>query len=288
MRTLITVVVVGVGSLVGCGPGARDNGDDGSGGAVVDAPPCTAQLEVCDDGVDNDCDDRPDCADPDCSGVGACPVCGAVQVPMSTPLALPDGISSGTACSTDAQCTGAGTPNCVSKECHASYTSTLDFIGFGQGQKLDDPTKLLSVCVKAEHSWLRDLQVELINPDGAVFILRKWIDRTTIDEVYLGHANDSDAANNPVAGDGYEYCWTPSATLDMYTAPRESWNGHDVLPSGNYLSSAPWAALAGSPLNGMWTMRVTDLWGIDNGFMFEWKIAFDPSLVSDCSGPIIQ
>jgi hypothetical protein len=30
-------------------------------------------------------------------------------------------------------------------------------------------------------------------------------------------------------------------------------------------------------------MRVTDLWRDDNGFMFAWKIAFDPSLVPDCS-----
>ena len=43
-----------------------------------------------------------------------------------------------------------------------------------------------------------------------------------------------------------------------------------------------------SPLNGEWTIIVTDLWPIDNGFMFEWSIAFDPSLVVDCEGPIIQ
>jgi len=31
-------------------------------------------TEICNDGVDNDCDNQLDCADPDCSGVGTCPV----------------------------------------------------------------------------------------------------------------------------------------------------------------------------------------------------------------------
>jgi len=284
MRTWITIVVVGAGCLVACGPGARPNGDEGS---VVDAPPCGAIAEVCDDGIDNDCDARPDCSDPDCSGVGDCPVCGAVDNPESQPLSLPDGISSGAACSTDAQCTVATAPNCVAKECHASYTSTLDFIGFAQGATLTDPSKLLGVCVTIEHSWLRDLQVELITPAGAVFILRKFVDRLG-NEIYLGHANDNDLPETPVAGQGYEYCWTPTATQDMYTANMEDWMNNLVLPAGSYGSSAPWSALTGAPLNGMWTMRVTDLWREDNGFMFAWKIAFDPSLVPDCSGPIIQ
>ena len=285
MRTQITIICLCAGALVACGPPPRDNGDDDS--VVVDAPPCTAATEICDDDIDNDCDQRPDCSDPDCSGVGDCPVCGAVQAPQSAPLSLPDGVSTGASCSTDAQCTVATAPNCVAKECHASYTSTLNFIGFGATATLDDPNKLLSVCVKIEHSWLRDLQVELITPANNVFIMRKFVDRMG-QEIYLGHANDADPANMPTPGQGYEYCWTPAGTQDMYFANMENWNGHAVLPSGNYGTSAPWSSLAGAPLNGPWTMRVTDLWGIDNGFMFEWKIAFDPSLVSDCSGPIIQ
>ena len=46
-------------------------------------------------------------------------------------------------------------------------------------------------------------------------------------------------------------------------------------------------AMMDTPLNGAWTMRVTDLWGADNGFMFGWTIAFDPTLINDCSGPIV-
>jgi hypothetical protein len=281
--------------LVACGPGGRGDddgaGDDTSGG--TDAPPpdtaagCVPSAEMCGDLVDNDCDLRVDCGDPDCSGVGACPVCGSVENPEGQPLALPDGIGQSTACSTNAQCTDPLLPNCVHKECHASYTSTLDFIGFPQGAVLEDVTKLLSVCAKMEHSWVRDLQMDLITPDGRVITLHKFVDRTG-GEIYLGQANDGDTASNPVPGTGYNYCWKPGAAAIMLDAPTMTMGTHKYLPAGDYLSVSPWASMTGTPLNGQWTIRVTDLWPVDNGFMFEWSIAFDPTLVSDCSGPIIQ
>ncbi|MBA3538612.1 MAG: hypothetical protein H0T79_03215 [Deltaproteobacteria bacterium] len=289
-------------AVVACGPGGRNPGnggdDDGSGG--VDAPfgVCVPSSEVCGDGIDNDCDLRTDCGDPDCSGAtlpagGTCPVCGVVENPESTPLPLPDGIGESTVCSTDAQCTTAELPNCVAKECHASYSSTLDFIGFPDGATLTDTSKLLSVCVTMEHSWLRDLQIELVGPpSGAqmvrpIIALHKFIDRTG-GEIFLGAANDSDTAESPVPGTGAKYCWTGTATNTMLAAPTVSVGGSDTLPAGDYAPVAPFTALAGASLNGQWEMRVTDLWPIDNGFMFEWSISFDPSLVLDCAGPIIQ
>jgi len=238
-------------------------------------------VESCTNATDDDGDGRADCSDPDCSGVDGCPVCGSVENPEATPLALPDGVGTGATCSTDAQCTTAASPNCVFKECHASYNSQLDFIGFPVGAKLEDSSKLLKVCVNMEHSWLRDLQMELLTPDGAVFILHKFEGRDG-GATFLGNANDNDTAANPVAGTGMDYCWTPNAPTTMLAAATGS-----VLPPGDYKSVAPWTALTGTSLNGTWEMRVTDLWGIDNGFLFKWSIAFDPSLVSDCSGPII-
>jgi hypothetical protein len=267
-------------ALVACGPAQRPGGDDDGG----DDDPTGA--EVATDGLDNDGDGRADCSDPKCSGIDGCPVCGAVENPEATPLSLPDGISSGTMCSTDANCTDIQMPNCVAKECHASYNSALNFIGFPTDAKLTDPSKLLKVCVTMEHSWVRDLQIELITPDNGVFILHKFVDRTG-GELFLGMANDLDDEANPVAGTGMDYCWTPTAGYEFLTAPTTTMGGHATLPAGDYKSIAPWSALTGASLNGIWEMRVTDLWGIDNGFLFKWSIAFDPSLVSDCAGPII-
>jgi hypothetical protein len=295
MRSAVLSVAAGLLSfLVACGPaGRRLDDDDGTGD--VDASPIGGP-EICNDAYDNDGDGRADCSDTDCSGVGNCPVCGSVENPQATPLALPDGISSGAACSTDADCSG-GTPNCVQSECHASYTSTLKFIGFAPGATLTDPNLLLNVCVDIEHSWLRDLQIELITPPDAggqkhVVVLDKWHDRTTLEEIFLGMANDSDDAANPVPGTGAKYCWTATASVPMIDAsgvagPTTAVGLDRMLTPGDYKSMSPWTTMTGVTLNGDWTMRVTDLWGEDNGFMFKWSIKFDPSLVSDCSGPII-
>lgn len=300
MRSAAVYVAAGLVSLlVACGPaGRRMADDDGTGDDTVDAAGIGGP-EICNDAFDNDGDGRADCSDTDCSGVGDCPVCGSVENPQATPLALPDGLSSGATCSTDAQCAATpGTPNCVASECHASYSSTLKFIGFPAGATLVDPNLLLNVCVEIEHSWLRDLQIEILTPPDMsgqrhVVILDKWYDRDTVEEIYLGMANDGDSAANPVPGTGAKYCWTPTATTPMIdgngvagpTMPVGVFS-EELIP-GDYKSMSPWTTFANVPLNGDWTMRVTDLWEIDNGFMFKWSIKFDPSLVSDCSGPII-
>lgn len=286
MRALVLPVALFCSIITAaCGPAGRDNGGDDTGGGP-DAP-TNFGAEVCTDQQDNDGDSRIDCSDIDCSGIDGCPVCGSVENPEAQPLALPDGIGLSTTCSVDADCMDPQLPNCVAKECHASYLSTLNFVGFGQSATLTDPTKLLSVCVNMEHSYLRDLQIELISPSGGVFILHKFVDRTG-GEIYLGDANDADNADNPVAGTGMEYCWTATAAQTMLEAPTMSNSDFsEFLPAGNYKSISPWSALTNTMLNGTWKMRVTDLWPADNGFLFKWSIKFDPSLVSDCAGPII-
>jgi hypothetical protein len=292
MRSSCSVLLVAtvLAVIAACGPATRGSDHvtaDASGEA--DAPPgvCVPEAEICGDGIDNDCDMKLDCADVDCSGINFCPICGTVAAPEQQPLPLPDGIGMSTACTTNAQCNDPLLPNCVHNECHASYTSTLDFIGFPQGAVLTEPNKLLAVCVKMEHSWLRDLHMDLITPGGHVIALHSFVGRTG-DEIYLGEANDSDQAGNPIPGTGYEYCWKSTGAAVMLQSPTTTIGGKKVLPAGDYASVTPWAMMQGTPLNGPWTMRVTDLWPADNGFMFEWSIKFDPSLVADCSGPIVQ
>jgi subtilisin-like proprotein convertase family protein len=65
-------------------------------------------------------------------------------------------------------------------------------------------------------------------------------------------------------------------------------DGSTTLSPGDYKSASPWTDFLNVPLNGNWQMRVTDLWGQDNGYIFSWSITFDPSLLVDCTGPILQ
>lgn len=283
--------------LVACGPNGRRNDDDDS---TTDAWICPQTAEntpaACGDGADEDCDGYVDCGDPDCSGIGGCPVCGMVQHPLSQPLTLPDGVSSGASCSANAQC-GAGTPNCVESECHASYNSKLHFDGFPANLTFQAVSDIESVCVDIEHSWLRDMEITLRAPTGQEVQLHKFIGRTG-GEIYLGGANDCDSDSNPVAGTGAQYCWKPTSTQSMLGFADGGGTmtmvqgcdsfPHDQLPPGDYAASTPWTSLMGASLNGDWEIVVTDLWGIDNGYIFKWSIAFNPTLVQDCSGPVIQ
>src|SRR5258706_7923011 len=159
-----------------CGPSGRPNGGDDHGGVDSGANCATPSAEntpaACSDGIDNDCDGVTDCADPDCSGIGNCPVCGMVQHPTGQPVDLPDGII-GAACTSDAQCSGS-TPSCVEMECHGSYTSKLNFTGFGSTQKLMQGSDTQAVCVNLSHSWIRDLQISLRAPSRELLIMDKF------------------------------------------------------------------------------------------------------------------
>jgi len=305
MKSILALILLSS-ALIACGPSSTAdndgrNGDGlGPGGADAGSGVCVASGDegtaaTCGDGQDNDCDDKWDCQDPGCSGVGDCPVCGDVETSAGAGIVLPDG-TIGSACTTDADCGGA-TPNCIEAECHGSYTSTLNVVGFGDNQIFDEVGIIQSVCVNMEHSWLRDMEIRLIAPGGQIVRLQRFLGRDG-GEVYLGGANDCDEGS-PTPGTGAAYCWTPTAAnppmLDyanagssMTSVPACLFGTADQLPPGDYSAADPWTSLMGSPLNGEWRFVVTDLWPIDNGYLFDWTISFDPEAVGDCSGPIVE
>jgi hypothetical protein len=286
--------------LIACGPASRPARDDAASGTVDDAPACVPSAEgdvaTCGDGLDNDCDGFADCHDPNCSGIGACPACGMVEHSPAEPLPLPDGVSEGVPCTSSTTC-DASTPSCVDSSCHAAYTSTLNFAGFAPNQTFTAATNIQRVCVTIEHSWLPDLEIVLRAPDGKEVELARMPGRSQIPEVYLGQPNDCDELADPTAGIGADYCWTPTTSMPSMISyvkmdrAMDSTYGctgdlHQELPPGDYGIDGSWTDLVGTPLNGDWTLVVTDAWKLDNGFLFSWSIAFDPAVVHDCSGPI--
>lgn len=264
--------------VVACGPQGRDQYGGGA-----DAPPQTGP-EVCNDAFDNDQDGNTDCGDPECSGVGECPVC---EPPTTQALALPDGIDEeGGSCSSDATC---GANKCVANFCASPYISQAIWSTFAANATLTNPNQLLKVCLEIEHSWLADLQIELVAPNSSHLILHAY-NRSHAPSIYLGDANDGDDASTgvqPQPGVGQKYCFTPTGTQQIWQgAVTSASDGGSKITPGDYASEGPWNVIAGSPLNGTWELRVTDLWADDNGFLFSWSMEFDPALAPGC-GPVI-
>lgn len=267
VSTSILALAVGA-----CGPVSTGSDDDDDVPKVdasvsdIDAfSTCTNPVpEICDNGIDDDCDNIGDCDDADCSADTHCanPNCGTLQTPSGS-LALPDG-----ACEVSGACQG--------------YENSLAFTGFTAGQTLNDINKLLGVCLNMEHSWLRDITVALRCPSGVTVNLSGFQGRTG-GEVFLGIPNDNDSGAAPVPGTGWEYCFAPSATDPSWIPYANAHPAEHTLHSGDYGSTDPMTMLLGCPLNGNWTIRVEDRWGIDNGFIFQWSVKFDASIVEDCA-----
>ncbi|MEB2342921.1 MAG: PKD domain-containing protein, partial [Flavobacteriia bacterium] len=149
------------------------------------------------------------------------------------------------------------------------FSTTLTFTHFAPGQTLTNVNQLLGICVNMEHSFMGDLIIRIIGPTGQTVILHQQGGGGT----YLGIPVDNEATPN-VQGTCWEYCWSPAASNGTWAA-----NGTGgTLPSGTYQSLQSLAGLLGSPLNGTWTFEVCDMWGIDNGFICDWGLEFDPAL----------
>lgn len=153
------------------------------------------------------------------------------------------------------------------------YESTLLVTDFAPGQTLQSVDDLQQICAELEHSWLRDLDISLIAPNGQTVQLFAH-PGTRGEQLILGQPLD-DGTLTP--GEGFSYCWSASA-------PNPDWltflnqNALDTLPSGSYQPSDPLTNLIGTPLNGEWTLRIVDRFPNDNGYLFFWSLIFDDSL----------
>jgi len=151
------------------------------------------------------------------------------------------------------------------------FSSSIVFTAFNPGQAITSPDDFENFFINFEHSFMGDLTINFICPDGSSMGVHQQGGGGT----YLGEPVDVDAqANDP--GVGYDYFWSPDATNGTWAD-----NAGGTLPTGTYESVQPWTLLEGCPLNGTWTIEVCDSWGSDNGFIFDWFINFESSLYPD-------
>ena len=127
---------------------------------------------------------------------------------------------------------------------------------------------------------------------------------------YMGMSSLSDNSDNPCAassnpaGTGWNYCWSNNSTSgysyagsggyvyrtanQTYVETRNSGvsrqyyrvDSSNVAAGSNfYHPDQNFASLVGCPLNGEWYIEVIDGVKNDNGYIFDWELAMDPTLL---------
>ncbi len=165
----------------------------------------------------------------------------------------------------------------------AQYQAPIDISGFPPGSTINNAQDLNMVCLTMEHSYIGDLEVALQCPNGT---------QVTIFDAYNGgfipgggfgfgtDLGDPIPSTGTGPGTGWEYCFssvfnTQGILSTGATIPNS--NGVSYDSAGVYQPEQSFAGFAGCPVNGQWTIIVQDNLGIDDGYIFQWGLFFDPS-----------
>lgn len=165
------------------------------------------------------------------------------------------------------------------------YESFLEFDVFGEDVRIDSVLDLDRICLTMDHVDFGQVKVELECPDGARIILKDYGD---------GGANLGEPViwDDFTPGRGYQYCFSPLplyGTMQQTSPEFHAYSDNagnyyfnaSFLPAGSYTPEENLQTLIGCPLNGKWSLRVTDNKQGENGFMHGWSLFFHESFYPD-------
>ncbi|MFC0603952.1 T9SS type B sorting domain-containing protein [Winogradskyella pulchriflava] len=170
-----------------------------------------------------------------------------------------------------------------------TYETSVTVDCYDSAQTITDVNQIVSICLNMEHSYLGDLDIEIISPSGLVVRMHdQGGGSANLGIPWATNPVDGNSGNT-TPGTGYDYCFVPNGGFPTLvggiqtggTFPDGNGPGtynDSFVPAGSYSSVNPLDGLIGSPLNGDWTIRVVDNIGADNGHIFSWSIEFDPNL----------
>ena len=191
-----------------------------------------------------------------------------------------------------------------SNQCNAAYYDTINISSFVSGTTLTNINDFIGVTINMEHSYMGDLDIQMIAPNGTIIQLKPFIYPSGLassgNGTDLGEPIPFDGTY-PTPGKGYSYRFTPQATRSMIevaapdgtAAPTHTYIGTDgatytstYLPAGDYAprkeapTPTPFTNMLGTALNGRWILRYCDNFTSDNGVIFFWNLDFAASLPS--------
>jgi subtilisin-like proprotein convertase family protein len=172
--------------------------------------------------------------------------------------------------------------------------TSIFFDEFLPNETFDNISDIRSICINMEHSFTGDISIELYCPTGQKTILKHY---NHSGSAKMGQPIDVSVGcemspSNP-PGIGWTYCFS-NQYLDSARGVI-SGNMFPVIDSSNTINNTKYFqtpvqnatsaetgletpdlngfnSLIGCPLNGEWKLRIADYWGIDNGFLFWWKL----------------
>lgn len=102
------------------------------------------------------------------------------------------------------------------------------------------------------------------------------------------------SADGNEVGTGWNYCWSENTThgytyadgdgiiYRMTNVHNNTADSSDVAAGTNfYHPDETFDSLIGCPANGAWAIEIYDTWLGENGYLFEWEISLDTSLLTD-------
>ncbi|MDP5076446.1 MAG: PKD domain-containing protein, partial [Nonlabens sp.] len=154
-----------------------------------------------------------------------------------------------------------------------SYQTCIDVSGFPNGRTFQNASDLLSFFINMEHSYLGDLDMVLIAPNGSTVEIKTGTGAGG--NTFLGIPIDIDADLSPGVGFTYTFTEASSATQTLLQAALTN----TTIPAGDYRAEDPFSNFIGTPLNGLWCLNIIDNLNSDNGYIFEWGINFNPAII---------
>lgn len=199
-------------------------------------------------------------------------------------------------------------PRCVDELGTRCYVAPVTFDEFRNGSTITAATDIRSICINMEHSYLGDLHMYIVCPNGQEVKLKTYPGggNKFLGVPHNGNSFGTSDFTSPctsppnVYGIGFTYCFSEfypsvgqlgasSPTINVnYNIPTWSTSTGTVVSvdstdvynhTGYFTAVEPFSQLIGCPLNGTWEIKICDTLGRDNGFVFWWELEL--SQISD-------
>jgi gliding motility-associated-like protein len=166
------------------------------------------------------------------------------------------------------------------------YNTNVFFNNFPMGATITAATDILAICVNIEHSFSGDLGFRIRCPNNQSVNIdpNQHSGSNGLGNFYEPDGSACLASAN-IQGVGWNYCWSDfyptNGTLGSHkgTGPTKIDSTNTVNHTNYYVPANPLSGLIGCPLNGTWSIEITDDWGIDNGYIFNWTLELQANLM---------